>query len=74
MERCRHTTFVLARVETKKRCRTCHLVLSTDELGDSYCPECFEARGERCYDFEDVVDGAKEEARYFCESCGASVG
>lgn len=70
---CRHTTFVLARPEVKRRCRACHLVLSAEELGDSYCPECYEARGERSYDFEDVPDESGGKARYFCESCGASV-
>lgn len=70
---CRHGTLVLAPVEVKRRCRECHLVLSAEELGESYCPECFEASGRRNYDFEEVVDGSKREAGYFCEDCGAAV-
>ena len=74
MEFCRHTTLVLAPVQPKLRCRTCHLSLSTEELGDSFCPECFEANGQRNYDFEDVEDESSGRPTYFCEDCGSQVG
>ena len=74
MESCRHTTLVLAKVEVKRRCCKCHLSLSTEELGDSFCPECFESSGRRNYDFEDIEDASVGEPRYFCEDCGAAVG
>ena len=74
MESCRHATLVLVRAEVKRRCRHCQLVLSTEELGDSFCPECFEEQGQRNYDFENVKDAAKGKTLYFCEDCGAGVG
>ncbi len=74
MEPCKHTTLTLVQADTKQRCRECHLVLSKEELGDSYCPECFEASDRRNYDFEEVDDGSEGKARYFCEDCGAEVG
>ena len=57
MEPCKHTTLALVQPEMKQRCRQCHLVLSKEELGDSFCPECFEASGQRKYDFDEVDDG-----------------
>lgn len=74
MESCRHPTLVLARVEVKRRCRRCHLSLSTAELADSFCPECFEENGERNYDFEEVENESEGKPQYFCEDCGAEVG
>lgn len=74
MALCRHNTLVLSAIEVKRRCRECHLVLSAEELADSFCPECFEDSGRRNYDFEDVEDGSGRKAGYVCEDCGAAVG
>jgi len=52
------------------RCRRCHLTIGSDELGKSFCPECFEIRGEKLYDFEEVVEVEKGAVRYRCENCG----
>ena len=73
MESCRHRTLVLVRAEAKVRCRTCHLSLSREELGSSHCPECYEARGERNYDFEEVAEAPDGGAAYVCEDCGVRV-
>ena len=36
------------------RCRHCHLTLDGEELGDGYCPECYDRSGERRYEFDDA--------------------
>ena len=71
---CRHLTLVLVQSERKRRCQQCQLVLSAAELGDSFCPECFEERGLRNYDFEEVAEDPKGKPRYFCEDCGVGIG
>ena len=72
MVSCKHTAleFLPARKRTL-RCRHCHLTLDGEELGDGYCPECYDQSGERRYDFDELEaldDGA---AKYRCEECGA---
>jgi hypothetical protein len=42
------------------------------DLGDGYCPECFEVYGEKRYDFDEMA-AIGEGARYRCEDCGAIV-
>lgn len=74
MSACTHRTLVLLESTAKKRCRHCHLTLSTDELGDGCCPECLETQGERRYDFEDVHEPEGEGPRYVCEECGSTIG
>jgi Zn finger protein HypA/HybF involved in hydrogenase expression len=74
MSSCTHKTLVLLR-ETggKVRCRKCHLVISADELNGGFCPECYEARREKSYDFEPVAIEKDDVTRYRCEECGAMI-
>ncbi len=68
---CKHSSLLLLPdQENRLRCRQCHLTIKANDLGDSHCPECFEDRGEKRYDFEDVEMEEKEGARYRCEECG----
>ncbi len=55
------------------RCNHCHLTLSADELGDSYCPECFDATGAKRYDFETLSNTGENLVRYRCEECGVII-
>ncbi|MEW6599354.1 MAG: hypothetical protein AB1499_00130 [Nitrospirota bacterium] len=74
MSLCKHS--ILALLPEKKnlrRCRLCHLTIKADELGEGHCPECFETRGERKYDFEEVVSADTGKARYRCEECGVII-
>jgi predicted RNA-binding Zn-ribbon protein involved in translation (DUF1610 family) len=71
---CKHTAleFLPARKRTL-RCRHCHLTIDGEELGDGYCPECYDRSGERRYEFdalEALDDGA---VKYRCEECGAII-
>jgi hypothetical protein len=49
------------------------LTLDVDELGDGYCPECFENHGKKHYEFEEVEAAEKGVARYRCVECGIIV-
>jgi hypothetical protein len=49
------------------------LKIKPDELGESYCPECFEVDGSKRYDFEEIAAAAAEIDRYRCEDCGAII-
>ena len=74
MTSCEHGRLVL--LPEKKnmlRCRQCHLTISPDELGDSYCPECYEIQGRKQYDFEEMAPEETETARYRCEGCGVII-
>ena len=73
MESCRHLSLVLVRAEVKRRCQRCQLVLSAEELGDSFCPECYEEKGQRNYAFENVKDTREGKALYLCEDCGVGI-
>jgi DNA-directed RNA polymerase subunit RPC12/RpoP len=74
MTLCNHTTLVLLPEKKKRvRCRHCHLILDGEELGDGYCPECFETSGKKHYDFEEMEPERGGVARYRCEECGAIV-
>jgi hypothetical protein len=71
---CNHRTLELLPEKKKTvRCRHCHLVLDTEELGDGYCPECFEISSKKQYEFEEMKTETREVARYRCEECGAIV-
>jgi hypothetical protein len=35
------------------------LTISADELGASYCPECFEVNGTKRYNFEEIAETKK---------------
>jgi len=49
------------------------LTIKHDDLGKSFCPECFETRGEKIYDFEEVVEKEKGPVKYRCEDCGTII-
>jgi hypothetical protein len=49
------------------------LTLDSEELGDSYCPECFDRSGKRRYEFDEVETVDADVATYRCEECGAVV-
>lgn len=71
MDECYHKNLVLIKETTERlRCSHCHLTLTPEELGDSYCPECYETTGKKHYQFEKVVSEQKEGSRYRCEDCG----
>jgi Zn finger protein HypA/HybF involved in hydrogenase expression len=71
MTSCRHATLELL-VERKAtmRCRRCHLTLAAEELGDGYCPECFDSSGTKHRDFEELSHAGSKAVRYRCEECG----
>jgi transposase-like protein len=46
------------------------LTITAQELGKSYCPECFESTGKKHYDFDEIHEPETEKTRYRCESCG----
>jgi hypothetical protein len=73
-EVCNHSTLELL-PERKKtlRCRHCHLTIAADDLGDGYCPECFDASGNKRYDFDELETVETGVARYRCEECGAII-
>jgi len=71
---CKHKKLVLITPpKDKVRCTYCHLVISKEELADGYCPECYEQRGVRHYEFEDVEPEQGPAVRYRCEDCGAVI-
>jgi phage FluMu protein Com len=74
MSECHHTSLELLPVRKRTlRCRHCHLTLDSEELGDSYCPECFDRSGKRRYEFDEVETVDADIATYRCEECGAVV-
>lgn len=74
MTPCNHQNLVLLRQEHGRvRCRHCHLTIKPSELVTRYCPECFEASGNRHYDFEEILTGESETTRYRCEVCGIMI-
>jgi len=74
MTSCKHTTLeLLIERKTTLRCRRCHLTISEDELGDGFCPECFDSTGAKNYDFEVLTNTASNVVRYRCEECGAII-
>lgn len=74
MVACSHTALELlpARKRTL-RCRQCHLTLDPTDLGDGYCPECYDRSGERRYEFEEVKSQKDGAVSYRCEECGAII-
>jgi hypothetical protein len=73
MDSCKHGTLLLLKEKKRKRCRHCQLTITADELGGGYCPECFEARGQKRYEFEDVGDERAGNVGYRCEECGTLI-
>ncbi|MBA3027226.1 MAG: hypothetical protein FP816_00200 [Desulfobacteraceae bacterium] len=71
-EECRHKNIRVIIENTQRlRCRHCHLTLKEEELAGGYCPECFETRGTKQYDFEEVPMADGGTVRYRCEDCQA---
>ncbi len=74
MDSCKHTSLVLLTGQKNRvRCRHCHLTIEKNELDDGYCPECFETRDEKRYEFEEVKASGTEGANYRCEECGVII-
>jgi hypothetical protein len=48
------------------------LTISSEELGDGFCPECFETNGNKHYEFESMA-ATHTGVRYRCEECGAII-
>jgi hypothetical protein len=49
------------------------LTIRAEELGESYCPECFENQGRKRFEFEEVAVAHTAIVRYRCEECGVIV-
>jgi Zn finger protein HypA/HybF involved in hydrogenase expression len=74
MTACRHSTLeLIPERKSTVRCKRCHLTMSADDLGDGYCPECFDSTGVKHYDFESLSIGSASVVRYRCEECGAII-
>ena len=71
---CNHKNLQLV-AEPKKRlrCRHCHLTITENELGNKFCPECYEQHGKKRYDFDDVKDKKTKLTQYKCEQCYAII-
>lgn len=61
---------LLPQTKNKLRCQHCHLTINVDELGEGYCPECFEIDGRKQYEFEEIAPVDREVSRYRCSECG----
>jgi hypothetical protein len=71
---CKHSTLeLIPERKSTVRCKHCHLTLSAEDLGDSYCPECFDRLGAKHYEFESVSAADGKVVRYRCEECGAII-
>jgi predicted RNA-binding Zn-ribbon protein involved in translation (DUF1610 family) len=69
--RCPHPLLVALPPEPKRlRCTACHLTITEAELAGGPCPECYEARGERAYAFEEIAAPARASTGYRCDQCG----
>jgi len=72
---CNHQTITLIKsnAQNRLRCRHCHLTITSEELGNNYCPECFESTGKKHYDFDEIQEPEIQKTRYRCESCGVII-
>jgi predicted RNA-binding Zn-ribbon protein involved in translation (DUF1610 family) len=74
MDDCKHQHLMrFTKRGQRLRCRHCHLTLSSEDLHQRYCPECFEVSGKKRYDFEEVDDAHTASSQYRCEDCGALI-
>lgn len=74
MTACKHSTLeLIPERKSTVRCKRCHLTMSADDLGDGYCPECFDSTGVKHYDFESLSTAGANVVRYRCEECGAII-
>ncbi len=71
MTLCSHLKLVLLpENESRLQCRYCHLTIKTDDLGEDYCPECFEISGRKQYNFKEIPAVETGTVKYRCEDCG----
>jgi transposase-like protein len=49
------------------------LTLKADELGESYCPECFEEHGKKRYNFVEIAATDVRKPQFKCEECGIMI-
>jgi len=74
MSFCNHSSLeLLPERDQRVRCRRCDLTISRTEIEGSYCPECFERSGAKCYDFDELEEIKNAVSRYRCERCGVIV-
>ena len=74
MDNCLHPNLeLLPERKATLHCSHCHLTIAAEEIGDGYCPECFDASGMRRYDFETMTNSDQSGSRYRCEDCGAII-
>jgi predicted RNA-binding Zn-ribbon protein involved in translation (DUF1610 family) len=74
MTECKHAALeLLPERKGKVRCQRCNLTISPEDLGDGFCPECFDSAGVKHYNFEPVLNAAETAVRYRCEECGAII-
>ena len=74
MALCNHSKLVLLpEDENRFQCEHCCLTIKADELGEDYCPECFETFGKKRYDFEEIPVGETVIVKYRCEDCGVII-
>jgi predicted RNA-binding Zn-ribbon protein involved in translation (DUF1610 family) len=52
------------------RCVACHLTITEAELAGGPCPECYETRGQRSYEFETLQAPVRRSTGYRCDQCG----
>jgi len=73
MTSCNHRHLVLLPNKSPRlRCRHCRLTITSDELGNGCCPECYETDGKKRYEFEEIP-AEKTITRYRCEDCGTII-
>jgi hypothetical protein len=74
MESCNHKNLeLLPGPRPKVRCRHCHLTLAAEDLAEGFCPECFDASGQKRYEFEELASPETAPSRYRCDDCGVII-
>ena len=68
-----NTLELLPEKKSRLQCRHCHLTITSVELGDNFCPECYEIHNEKRYDFNELGAEKFGPARYRCEECGVII-
>ncbi|MBT8369824.1 MAG: hypothetical protein KJO34_02610 [Deltaproteobacteria bacterium] len=74
MTSCAHYSLVLLPgKKSRLQCRHCQLTITSAELGESFCPECYEIHNEKRYDFDELTAEEQGAVRYRCEKCGVII-
>ena len=73
MPECKHEKLVLITRNEKLRCRHCYLTITAKEIGEGYCPECYEAYGVKRRNFDKLEPEDNGKTQYRCEDCGMLV-